>query len=330
LTHQELPEDDVRSIVALFATILALAASPAQAQDFPSKPVRILVPFAPGGFVDTAARIVGQKLSERWGQQVVVENRPGGNGFIAVSAAAKAPADGYTLLMAHTGEFVVNPAVFKEVPYDLDRDFAAITLINDAPMIWVVHSESPYRTMQDLMADAKAKPGKIAVSSPGNGSINHLVMEWVGMQTGTKFMHVPYKGGAPAMTAVAAGDVPSGIAALSSAMPHLQSGRVRAIAITTGKRTGVNPSWPTLKEAGIDVQSSIWVGLFAPKGVPQPILDKIYGEVVKTLEAPDVKARFAAGGGEPSGIPSSEFTAQIRREAADAKKVVIAADVRAD
>jgi tripartite-type tricarboxylate transporter receptor subunit TctC len=321
----------VRLIIGFLSAFLALAASQAQAQDFPVKPVRILVPFAPGGFVDTAARIVGQKLSERWGQQVIVENRPGGNGFIAVSAAAKAPADGYTLLMAHTGEFVVNPAVFKDVPYDFDRDFTAITLINDAPMIWVVNRDAPYQTMQDLMADAKAKPGKIAVSSPGNGSINHLVMEWVGMQTGTKFLHVPYKGGAPAMTAVAAGDVPSGIAALSSAMPHLQSGRVRAVSITTAQRTAVNPSWPTLKETGIDgVQSSIWVGLFAPKGVPQPIADKIYADVVKALETSDVKARFAAGGGEPGGIKGSEFAAQIRREAANAKKVVVAADVKPD
>ena len=156
-------------------------------------------------------------------------------------------------------------------------------------------------------------------------------MEWFGMETGAKFLHVPYKGGAPAMTATAGGEVPTGIAALSSAMPHLQSGRVRTLAVTTAERTPVNPSWPTLKEtSGRDVQSSIWVGMFAPKGVPQPIIDKIYGEVTKILELPDVKERFAAGGGVTGGMKPAEFAAKIRQEAANAKRVVIAANVKAE
>ena len=321
----------MRFIGVILAAVLATASTQACSQDFPTKPIRILVPFAPGGFVDTAARIVGQKLGERWGQQVIVENRPGGNGFIAVSAAAKSPADGYTLLMAHTGEFVVNPAVFKDVPYELDRDFTPITLINDAPIVWVVNSNAPYKTIQDLFTAAKAKPGTIGTSSPGNGSINHLVLEWTTMETGAKFLHVPYKGGAPAMAATAGGEVPAGIAALSSAMPHMQSGRVRPVVVTTAKRTTVLPDVPTLAEVGVrDVQSSIWVGLFAPKNVPQPIIDKIHGEIVKLLEMPDVKARFAAGGGVTVGNTPAEFAAQIRREAASAKKVVVAANVKAE
>jgi len=324
-------EGIVRLIVGFLSAVLVLLVSQAQAQDFPVKPIRILVPFAPGGFVDTAARIVGQKLHERLGQQVIVENRPGGNGFIAVSAAAKSPADGYTLLMAHTGEFVVNPAVFKDVPYQLERDFIPITMINDAPLVWVVNKDTPYQSMQDLMAAAKAKPGTIGVSTPGNGSINHLVMEWLTLETGAKFLHVPYKGGAPAMAATAGGEVPSGLAALSSAMPHLQSGRVRTIAVTTAQRTPVNPAWPTLQEAGVrEVQSSIWVGLFAPKGVPQPIVDKIYAEVVKILAMPDVKERFAAGGGVTGGMKPAEFAAKIKQEAASAKKVVVTANVKAE
>jgi tripartite-type tricarboxylate transporter receptor subunit TctC len=321
----------MRFIGVIAAAMLATASTQAWSQDFPTKPIRILVPFAPGGFVDTAARIVGQKLHERWGQQVIVENRPGGNGFIAVSAAAKSPADGYTLLMAHTGEFVVNPAVFKDVPYELDRDFTPITLINDAPIVWVVNSNTPYKTMQELLAAAKAKPGTIGASSPGNGSINHLVMEWMTMETGAKFLHVPYKGGAPAMAATAGGEVPAGIAALSSAMPHMQSGRVRPMSVTTAKRTPVIPDVPTLAEIGVrNVEASIWVGLFAPKNVPQPIVDKIYGEVAKLLELPDVKARFAAGGGVTGGMKPAEFAAQIRREATSAKKVVVAANVKAE
>jgi tripartite-type tricarboxylate transporter receptor subunit TctC len=233
--------------------------------------------------------------------------------------------------MAHTGEFVVNPAVFADVPYDFERDFVPITLINDAPIVWAVNSASPYQTIQDLITAAKAKPGTIGVSSPGNGSINHLVLEWFGMETGTKFLHVPYKGGAPAMAATAGGEVPSGIAALSSAMPHMQSGRVKVVAVTTAERTPTNPSWPTLKEAGArEAQSSIWVGLFAPKGVPAPIVDKLYGEVAKILEMPDVKARFAAGGGVTGGMKPAEFSAKIKQEAANAKKVVVAAKVKAD
>ena len=321
----------MRWIVGLFSALVAVAGAPAssQAQDFPTKPIRILVPFAPGGIVDTAARVVGQKLHERWGQQVIIENRPGGNGFIAVTAAAKSPADGYTLLMAHTGEFSVNPAVFPDVPYDLERDFIPITLVNDAPMVFVVNSGLPYNTMQDLIAAAKAKPGTVGVSTPGTGSINHLVLEWAGLATGSKFLHVPYKGGAPAITATAGGEVPAGAAAMGSAMPHITSGRVKVVAVTTGKRSPVNMAWPTLIEAGVPgVQSSIWAGLFAPKGVPQPIIDKIYGELVKILDMPDVKQRFAAGGGVPGGMPPAEYKAYIINEAASLKKVVAQAGVK--
>jgi tripartite-type tricarboxylate transporter receptor subunit TctC len=320
------------SIGAVAAALLAFAGAPAQAQDFPTKPIRIVVPFAPGGIVDTSARVVGQKLHEAWGQQVIVENRPGGNGFIGVMAAAKAPADGYTLLMAHTGEFAVNPAVFaKTIPYNLDRDFSPITLITDAPMVYVVNSGAPYKTMQDLLAAAKAKPGTIGVSTPGNGSINHLVLEWTNLATGAKFLHVPYKGGAPAITATAGGEVPAGTAALGSAMPHIKSGRVRVVAVTTATRSDVDKSWPTLQEAGVTgVHSSIWTGLFAPKGTPQPVIDKIYAEVAKILQMPDVKARFAAGGGVPGGMKPAEFTAKIKKESTQLTEIVAKAGVKAE
>ena len=322
-------ETSMRLIVGLVCGAFALLSAPAQSQDYPTKPIRILVPFAPGGIVDTAARVVGQKLHERWGQQVIVDNRPGGNGFIAVTAAAKSPADGYTLLMAHTGEFAVNPAVFKDVPYDLERDFTPITLINDAPMVFVVHAGGPINSMQELIAAAKAKPGTVGVSTPGTGTINHLVLEWAGLATGAKFLHVPYKGGAPAITAVAGGEVPAGTAALGSAMPHIQSGRVRVVAVTTDERSPVNMSWPTLKESGVtNVRSSIWAGLFAPKGTPQPIIDKLYAEIAQILQLPDVKERFAAGGGVPGGMKPAEFAAKIKKEAADLKELVVAANVK--
>ncbi len=323
----------MRLIVGALCSVLALTAATAHAQaqaDYPNKPIRILVPFAPGGFVDVAARIVGQKLSEKLGQQVIVENRPGGNGFIAVTAAARAPADGYTLLMAHSGEFVVNPAVFAAtIPYNLERDFHAITLVSQAPMVLGAKSDGPYKTLADLAAAAKAKPGTVGMSTPGTGSINHLAGEWIGLSMGVKFLHVPYKGGAPAAVAISTGEVPFGMAAVSSAMPQIKAGRVNVLAITTAKKTPVDPSWPTAQEAGAkDVDLSIWSGLFAPKGVPQPIVDKLYAEVAAILQMPDVKEKFAAGGGEVGGMKPAEFTTQIKREGDQLKSIVQAANIK--
>jgi tripartite-type tricarboxylate transporter receptor subunit TctC len=317
------------------AALVTLAAAGAQAQSpaesYPNKPIRIVVPFAPGGIVDTSARVIGQELSKRWGQQVVVENRPGGNGFIGVMAAVKSPADGYTLLMAHTGEFAVNPAVFPDVPYDFDRDVVPITMITEAPLVIVVNSAQPYKTMKELLAAAKAKPGTVGMSTPGTGSINHLVLEWMNLAAKVKFLHVPYKGGAPAITATAGGEVPAGQAALGSAMPHIKSGRVRVVAVTTANRSFVDKSWPTLIESGVPgVSSSIWAGLFAPKGVPQPIIDKLHAEIAKILELPQVKERFAAGGGVTGGMRPEAFGDAIRKEAAALKKVVAAAGVKAE
>jgi tripartite-type tricarboxylate transporter receptor subunit TctC len=314
-------------VLATLATWHAQAQSPADT--YPNKPIRIVVPFAPGGIVDTSARVIGQELSKRWGQQVVVENRPGGNGFIGVMAAVKSPADGYTLLMAHTGEFAVNPAVFPNVPYDFDRDVAPITMITEAPLVIVVNKDQPMKTMKELLAAAKAKPGTIGMSTPGTGSINHLVLEWMNLAAKVKFLHVPYKGGAPAITATAGGEVPAGQAALGSAMPHIKSGRVRVLAVTTATRSFVDKSWPTLIESGVPgVSSSIWAGLFAPKGVPQPIIDKLQAEIAKILELPAVKERFAAGGGVTGGMRPAAFGDAIRKEAAALKKVVADAGVK--
>ncbi len=319
----------MRIVCGIFGAALAVLSVPALAQDYPTKPVRIIVPYAPGGIVDTSARVVGQKLSERWGQQVVVENRPGGNGFIGTTAAAKSPADGYTFLVAHTGEFSVAPAVFPKLPFDLDRDFTTITMITEAPMVIVVNSNTPYKSLPELIAAAKAKPGTVGVSTPGTGTINHLVLEWMNLVTGAKFLHVPYKGGAPAITATAGGEIPAGKAAMGSAMPHIKSGRVRVLAVTTAERSFVDKSWPTMMEAGVPgVSSSIWAGIFAPKGVPAPIIDKVYKDIAEVLKLPDVKERFAAGGGVTVGMPPPEFAAAIRKEAAGLRIVVAKAGVK--
>ena len=215
------------------------------------------------------------------GQQVVVENRPGGNGFIGTTAAAKAAQDGYTLLAAHTGEFAVSPAVFPNIPFDLERDFEAITMVTVAPMVMAVNAKSPIQSIPELIAAAKAKPNAVGMGTPGTASINHLAGEWLADAAGVRFLHVPYKGGAPAGVAVAAGEVPMGIMAISSVMAQIQAGRVKPLAVTTAKRSAQFKDWPTLQEAGglKDVDAAIWTGLFAPKGTPKAILDKLQTEM---------------------------------------------------
>jgi tripartite-type tricarboxylate transporter receptor subunit TctC len=311
----------------LSAAALAFAAG-AGAQDYPAKPIRVLVPFAPGGAVDTTARILAQKMTERLGWQFVVDNRPGGNGFIATTAVAKAAPDGYTLLMAHTGEFAVNPAVFASVPYELDRDFVPITMVTDAPMLYLANSRVSFNTFQELVAAAKAKPGAISFSSAGNGSINHLAGEWLAVAAGVKMLHVPYKGGAPAATAIAAGDVQLGVVSIPGATPHLKSGRAKVIGITTAKRSALDPAWATPRDAGLDVDASIWVGLLAPKGVPQPIVDRLNAEVRRTLGDADVQKRYADQGFETVGMSPAEFHARIRKDAERYKAVVQAAGIK--
>jgi tripartite-type tricarboxylate transporter receptor subunit TctC len=316
---------------SLLVFIFLLFALPVQAQDYPSKPIRMLVPFAPGGAVDTAARILALKMDERIGWKFVIENRPGGNGFIATTAVARSPADGYTLLVAHTGEFAVNPALFDNVPYDLERDFVAITMVNDAPMLYLANAGAPFNNFRELVAQAKAKPGFITFGSAGNGSINHLAGEWLAQAAGIKLLHVPYKGGAPAAAAVAAGDVHFGVMAVPGAIPHLKSGRAKVIGITTAKKSPLDPTWATPRDGGIpDLDASIWVGLFAPKGTPQAIVDKINAEVRKTLDQPDVKKRFVDIGSETAGMSSADFLARIKNDAERYKVIVKAAGVKAD
>jgi tripartite-type tricarboxylate transporter receptor subunit TctC len=300
-----------------------LAAGAAQAQTYPAKPIHILVPYAPGGITDIAARIVGAKLTEAWGQQVVVENRPGGNGFIAMSAGAKAAPDGYVLTMATVGDVAINPALFKDMPYNPEQDFAPIAMVSDAPMVLAANANAPYKTVAEAIAAAKAQPGRISVATPGNGSVNQIVLEWMALNTETKFQHIPYKGGAPAAASLAGGDIPLGILASSSIAPHVKSGRARVLAVTMAKRSRFSPEWPTLQEAGVkEVDASNWTALYAPKGTPQPILDKLNAEVVRILNLPDVKERFAAGGVDT--IPSSAAALKARtKEEGDRFRVIV-------
>ncbi len=322
----------MKRIAGLIVALLAAAlTTPVHGQDYPTRSIRMLVPYAPGGISDIAARIVGAKLTEAWGQQVIVENRPGGNGFIAMEATARAAPDGYTLVMCTVGDVAINPALFKEIPYVVDRDFAAIASVSDAPKVLAANSASPYKSVADVVAAAKAQPGTLNVATPGYGSINQLVLESIALNAGIKFVHVPYKGGAPAAQALMAGDIPLGILASSSVAPHVQAGRVRVLAVTTGQRSALNPEWPTLQaEGGGAIAMSNWTLLLAPKGTPQPILDKLNAEVVKILAMPDVKQRFAGGGVITMPSSAAELDSRIRREAAVYRGVVEKANVHVD
>jgi tripartite-type tricarboxylate transporter receptor subunit TctC len=319
----------LHSILTLL--LLSLAAGPAAAQTYPERPIHILVTYAPGGPADIAARLIGAKLSDAWGQQVVVENRPGGRGYIGMTAAAKAPPDGYTLVLATIGEVAITPVLFKDAPYSIDSDFAPISLVSDATIVLAAHGDSAFKSVADVIAAAKAEPESISVGSPGQGTVNQVVIAWVGLNTGTKLQHVPYKGSAPAANAIAGGEIPLGMLASSSVAPLLPTGRVRVLAVASAKRSKFGPDWPTLQEAGVsEINASTWTALLAPKGTPQPVIDKLNAEVVKILNMDDIKERFATGG--VATIPSSpsELDARIKQDGATFRAIAQKANIKAE
>jgi hypothetical protein len=305
----------------MFAAMFAMTAQ--AADSYPNKPIRVLVPFAPGGVVDTSARILTNKIAETKGWQFVVDNRPGANGFIAVGTTARATADGYTLLAAHTGEFSVNPMLFKNVPYDFNRDFTSIIMVSDAPMLVVVNASSPFNNLKDLVSGMKAKPGQLTFGSPGTGSVNHMATEWLVAAAGAKALHVPYKGGAPAVSAVAGNEVVFTVAGLPGVLPHLQAKRVKVLGVTTAKRSPQVPDYMSAQEAGIPgVDASIWVGLFAPKGTPKDIVTMLYKASAEVLSMPDVKQRYASvGGAETTNMGTDPFNKRISSELERYRKV---------
>jgi tripartite-type tricarboxylate transporter receptor subunit TctC len=298
------------------------------AQEYPTRPIRVVIPQSPGGAQDSVARIMTYTLSDRVGWRIVVDNRAGGYGFIGTSIAAKGQPDGYTLLIAHTGEFAVNPAIFNNVPYDLERDFTPVTMISDGPMLVIANPKVPVTNIKALLEMAKSKPGQVTYSSAGTGTINHLAGEWLAHAAGVKLLHVPYKGGAAAAAAVTGGEVVVGIASVAGAIPFVQGKRLRVLSLTTSKRMTAYPDWPTAQEAGIpNLDASIWVGMFAPKGVPRPIVNKLNAEVRKTLESPDVRARFTELGTEPTGMTPEAFRSRIQKDLERYRVVVKASGI---
>lgn len=299
------------------------------AQAYPTKSIKIVVPLGPGGGVDTSARLVGQKLSEALGQQVVIENRPGAGGTIATAMVARAAPDGYTLVMASPGH-AITPSLYK-LSFDAIRDFAPITLIVTVPNVVVVHPSLPVRSIKELLTLARARPGELLWSSSGNGSAQHLTLELVKMMTGVKIAHVPYKGTAPGMTDLIGGRVSVTSASAVATLPHVKAGRLRALAVAGRSRAQVAPQLPTIAESGIPgFEIDVWHGAMAPAATPQDIVAKLHAEIVKILAQPDMKERMLAVGFEPVGDPPDKFAAYLRVEVEKWSKVVRQADIRID
>ena len=309
-------------LIRLVLVALLVAAAPAHAQTYPAKSIRIVVPFAPGGGADIIARILGQKMTDSWGQQVVVDNRAGASGNIGAEIVAKAAPDGHTLLMASSA-LAINPSVYRSVPYDPIKDFAPITQPALLPNILVAHSSVPVKTVRDLIALAKSRPGQLAYASAGAGTGTHLAAEMFKLQAGVDMVHVPYKGGGAVISDLLGGQVALTFATLPSVMPYVKAGRLRALAMTTTKRWPGLPTVPTIAESGFPgFEISTWIGLLAPAGTPKDVVGKLHGEVTRILKLPDVRERFDSLGMEPVGDSPEQFAQYIRSELAKYAKVV--------
>ena len=284
---------------ALLAVLFLLCPALASGQTtYPARPMRLIVPFAPGGASDFVARIMAPKLSELLGEQIIVDNRPGASGNIAMEAAAKAPADGYTIFLGNIGTIAINPAIFPNLTVNPAQDFIAITLVADVPSILVANPGVPVTSVADLVTLAKARPGQLNFASPGSSTLNRLEMEHFMKLANLKLVHIPYKGGAgPAVIGLLGGETQVMFVTLSSAISFVQAGKLRPLAMTTNKRIDALPQVPTLVEAGYpEMVSSSWQGVFVPAGTPRPIVEKLHSALLATLAAPEIKQRLAAGG----------------------------------
>lgn len=312
-----------RLFLSLCATLPLLISLAAYSQAYPSRPVRMLVGFTPGGANDIVARIVAAKLSEIWGQQMVVENRPGAGSNIAAEIVAKAPPDGYTLLLCMTATHGINPALYKKLPYDHIKDFAPISLIGTTSNVLVVHPSLPAKSVSEFIAYAKANPGKISYASGGVGTSLHLSMELLRSMTGINVVHVPYKGAGPAATDLLGGYVPAMFGSLPSQMLNIKNGKLRALGVTSAKRSTQLPDVPTFIESGVrDFEITTWYGMCAPTAVPKPIEAKLNADLVKALNMPDLRQRLAEQGVDAEPSTPEQFAAFIKSETIKWARVV--------
>ena len=294
--------------LAITLAFSALASAPAFAQSFPSRPVNLVVPFPPGGGTDTGARILAEQLSKRWGQPVVVENKGGAAGQIGADSVAKAKPDSYTLLLGNIGTQAINPSLYAKLPYDADKAFAPVSLVAELPLAMMVNPALPAKTASEFITLAKSKPGQLSYSSSGSGSAPHLAAEIFKDQTGTFVLHVPYRGGGPAIADLLAGHVQLSFMTVLEASGHIKGGKLRALAVTGDKRVQALPDVPTLAEGVVPGFNAIsWIGLLAPAGTPPDVVDKIAADVRAVLADDAVKARITALGGVPRATTPQEF-----------------------
>jgi tripartite-type tricarboxylate transporter receptor subunit TctC len=313
----------------LLVSLLLSFAAPIAAQEWPSRTIRIVVPFSPGGIADTSARTISEKLGARLGQSVVIENKPGAAGNIGSEMVAKSASDGYTLLLGYDGTIVVNPHVYAKIGFDVLRDFAPVTKLGDAGVIVVAHPSVPANNLRELIVLAKAKPGSFSYGSAGTGSSAHLACEMLSQRTGTDLVHVPYKGGGQAIADTVGGQIPLACTAVAGANQFMKSGRLKGLGLSSAKRASGAPDVPTFIESGLPgfVVDS-WVGILAPARTPRPIVDRLYAEITALLQTPEVRERYAVLGIEPVGNSPEEFGGQIRADLERWAPVVKQANIR--
>lgn len=311
--------------------VLICVAAWSHAQTYPSKPVRFVVPFAPAGGSDLVARTVAAKLTEALGQPVVIDNRAGAAGNIGTDVVAKAPADGHTLLLGSNGPLAINPTLYAKLPYDAVRDFAPVSLVTVMPFVLVAHPSLPVKSVKELVALAKARPGQLNYGSPGNGSTTHLANELLKSMTGMQITHVPYKGVAPAAIDLVSGQVQMMSGDLSTLLPHVKAGKMRALAVTSSRRSTLLPDMPTVAESGVPgYDATGWFGVLVPAGTPASVIDRLNAGIVKGVAAPDARQRLGAFGGDVATGTPEQFASHIRTEAAKWGKVIRAIGLKAE
>jgi tripartite-type tricarboxylate transporter receptor subunit TctC len=312
------------------AIAIACSATPAPAQTFPVKPVRMIVPYAAGGGADIVGRLVAQRLGDGWGQTVVVDNRPGASGNIGTEIVARAPADGYTLLLVGPNH-TVNSSLYSKIAFDPVKDFAPISVVTSAPYLLLVNPSVGVNSIADLIALAKARPGKVLYASAGNGTAGHLGMELIKTMAVIDMVHIPYKGSPPALTDLIAGQVSAAFDNVLSAAPHVKAGKLRAIAVSTAKRSTAVADVPTVAESGLPgFEVAVWQGILAPAGTPKAVVDTLYRAIVAALGRADMKERMAANGTDIIGNSPAEFAAFIKTDIVKWAKVVKSSGARVD
>ena len=312
----------------LIAVAAFAAALPAAAQSYPQRPVRFVVPYAPGGSTDTLARSMGSRMSELLGQQVVVDNRPGANGDIGMAIVARAPADGYSIVLGYIANLAIGPSLYEKMPYDPVKDFAPITQVAGAPNIFVLHPSLPAKTFKEFLAYAKANPKKVSFASAGVASVGHLTGELLNELAGTDMQHIPYRGSGQAVTDLLGGHIKVMISGMTSTLAHVRSGKLVAIAVTSAKRSPSAPEVPTIGETFPGVEASAWYGVLAPAGTPKPVVARLNADIHKSLQDPAVEKRLASVGFEITYGTPEQFADYIKSEIRKWAKVVKASGAK--